>query len=63
MAIAVGNKCTSPAVIEMLQQASEAPEATQVETGAYHFGGINCVADRDGKHVLHHAAESGRPYI
>ena len=62
VAIAAGNKCTSPAVIEMLLQASEAPEATQVEAGACHYGGINCVADRDGKHVLHHAAESGRPY-
>ena len=62
MAIAAGNKCTSPAVIEMLLQASEAPEKTQVEAGACHYGDINCVVDRDGKHVLHHAAESGRPY-
>ena len=62
VAIAAANKSTSPAVIEMLLQASEMAKVAQTMASGYTRGNISCVADREGKHVLHHAAESGRPY-
>jgi hypothetical protein len=60
-AIAAGSKYTSPAVIEVLLQASEAAKVAPANTNGYCYGSVNCVVDRFGKHVLHHAAESGRP--